>query len=324
MSQIEDPAQTLSRLLKTNLHVTKEDGALANVDVGGEWQNAQAFRGLDGQVTVGLAETVDQKLELTGKARRRQSTLRVGVWTTEQAGLGESAKALRGKIVEEVTRVIHQNRSRPNQTQYDFYNLGAASQTHHAYSGNSETPPNSAVWTELSAQDYAKLWFSDEDRCQVVSGGDGEVAAFLFGFKIESSKEPATKLVLAFEGSGTAPLGNGFSVKAWNSETAAWGSTQQSAASGNEQTVTITLTQDLPDFIDDAGYVWLLAQTTQPSDGETPAALNCDYVNCTVTVNGITYCDLVSYRVVDRVDVKPFVFHTEFTVKSWFFEQLGE
>jgi hypothetical protein len=25
----------------------------------------------------------------------------------------------------------------------------------------------------------------------------------------------------------------------------------------------------------------------------------------------------------DRVDVKPFIFRTEFTVKSWFFENIG-
>jgi hypothetical protein len=46
-------------------------------------------------------------------------------------------------------------------------------------------------------------------------------------------------------------------------------------------------------------------------------------VSCPVTVKGITYCDIVSFHDLDRVDVKPFIFRTEITVKSWFFENIG-
>jgi len=46
-------------------------------------------------------------------------------------------------------------------------------------------------------------------------------------------------------------------------------------------------------------------------------------VNCKVTVNGITYCDVTSFRDVDRIDVKPFIYRTEFALKSWFFENIG-
>jgi hypothetical protein len=81
--------------------------------------------------------------------------------------------------------------------------------------------------------------------------------------------------------------------------------------------------QDLPNYVDDNGYVWFLARTVYASDGATPATLRCDYVSCTVTVNGITYCDVTSFRDVDRVDVKPFIFRTEFALKSWFFENIG-
>jgi hypothetical protein len=59
------------------------------------------------------------------------------------------------------------------------------------------------------------------------------------------------------------------------------------------------------------------------SDGADPAVLQCDYASCVVTVNGITYCDVAGFRNLDRVDVKPFIFRTEFTVKSWFFENIG-
>ena len=80
---------------------------------------------------------------------------------------------------------------------------------------------------------------------------------------------------------------------------------------------------NLPDYIDAEGYVWFLARTTNPSDGLVPAVLQCDYVSCAVTVNGITYCDVASYRNLDRVDVKPFIYRTELVLKSWFIENIG-
>jgi hypothetical protein len=64
-------------------------------------------------------------------------------------------------------------------------------------------------------------------------------------------------------------------------------------------------------------------RTTNSSDGTTPAVLNCDYVSCTVSVNGITYLDVESFRDVDRVDTKPIIFRTEFILKSWSFEDIG-
>ena len=91
---------------------------------------------------------------------------------------------------------------------------------------------------------------------------------------------------------------------------------------GADETISITLTSNLTDYIDDDGYVWLLARTTNPSDGTAAAVLYCDYVSCTVTVNGITYLDVVSFRDADRVDVKPFVYHTEMVLKSWVLENL--
>jgi hypothetical protein len=322
VSETENPALTLIRLLKANLRVVKDNGAFANIGVAGEWQNADAFKGYDAQVTVGLAETSDQKLELSGKTRRRTSTLRVNIWVTEQFASNESARTLRNKLTEEISRVIRQTRATPNQTQYDFYALGAASQTHRAFWGTAEAAPQDAGWTELTNEQIVPLWRSDDGRCQVSCSEEGEVAAMLFGFKLENREEAATRVVLLFEGYGTAPSGNGVTVKAWNHESAAW-TQAQSGVSGSDQTLTVTLLQDLPRYIGEDGYVWCLAQTTNACDGQTPAVLNCDYAACTVTVKGITYCDLVSYRDVDRVDVTPTIFRTEFTVKSWFFENIG-
>jgi hypothetical protein len=145
----------------------------------------------------------------------------------------------------------------------------------------------------------------------------------LFRFKVESREDTAKELVLDFEGYGTAPSGNGVAIKIWNHEAGAWQHMQTGGAGVTDEKVSVTLASNLPDYIDDEGYVWLLARTLYTSDGSTPAVLCCDYLRCTVTVNGITYCDVAGFRNLDRVDVKPFIFRTEFTVKSWFFEKIG-
>ncbi|MCW4046092.1 MAG: hypothetical protein NWE99_00805 [Candidatus Bathyarchaeota archaeon] len=323
MNEVEDAAITVARLLRTQMRVVKDDGALASVTVTGEWQNTDAFKNCDGQVTVGLAESADQKIELTGKTRRRLSTLRVNVWATDAAGAGEAGRLMRGKIVEEVNRVLRQNRSKPNETLYDFFNAGPTTQTHKAYSGTGEASPAAGGWVELSGLQYQQLWYSDDNRCQVSRGGNGEYAAVLLRFQVESRKKAVKKMLLTFEGYGMAPSGNGVAVKVWNHSLSAWQNAQIGGAGGTDETITITLAANLTDYIDVEGYVWLLARTLYASDGATPAVLWCDYACCVVTVNGVTYCDVSGYRNLDRVDVKPFIYRTEFTVKSWFFENIG-
>jgi hypothetical protein len=325
MSETEDAAITVARLLKTEMRVSKDDGSLATVTVTTEWQNTEAFKSCDGQVTVGLAESTDQKIELSGKTRRRLSFLRVNVWVTDAPRATEAGRIMRGKIVEEVNRVIRQNRASPNETCYDFYNTGVVSQTHRAFRGKDDASPYAAQdWTELSNEDYVKLWASDDNHVDISCGSDGEYASVLFGFKVESRRNAAKKVVLSFEGVGTAPNGNGITVKIWNNTSLAWEHEHSEGGSGsNDKTVTITLIQDLPSYFDEKGCVWFLARTRYASDGVTPALLSCDYACCVVTVNGIAYCDVAGFRNLDRTDVKPFIYRTEFTVKSWFFENIG-
>jgi hypothetical protein len=322
--ETEDAATTLTRLLKTKLRVVKDDGNLADVSVTGEWQNMEAFKSRDGQVTVGLAEGTDQKLELTGKKRRRLQSLRVNVWATNTAGSEESGRVMRREIVEEVLRVVRQNHVKPNVTVYDFLPNGSAWQPHKAYMGTIEAAPNGQGWTELDATDYGKLWYSDDDRAQISINGSGERAVMLSRFKVDSREKALTNLVLSFEGYGTAPNGNGVAVKVWDHEAEAWENPESGGADGVDDVLSIALVATLPNYVDDDGFVWFLAETISTSNGQTPAVLNCDYVSLTVTVNGITYCDILSYRDADRVDVKPFVYRTEITVKSWFFENTGE
>jgi len=324
VSEIEDPVETVVRLLSKNMWVVKEDGSLASILVSKEWYDRELFKNYDGQITVGLVESRDTKVELSGRIRRRLGSLRVNIWTTDKEGSSDSGKLMRQKMVEEINRIIRQNRNKPNETLYYFAGVGQATGTHKAYNAGSasEPAPNHVNWTELTNTDYEKIWYSDDQRYSKSHNVNGEYALMLFRFKIDSREKAAKKIVLAFEGYGTAPVGNGVTIKVWNHVASAW-QNAQSGTGGADETITITVTMSIPDFIDNDGYVWLLARTANPSDGSTPAVLYCDFCSCTFTVNGITYLDIVSYRDADRVDVKPFIFRTEFTLKSWSFEDIG-
>jgi hypothetical protein len=316
MSEVENPVDTVVRLLSKNMWVVKEDGSLASILVSKEWYDRELFKNYDGQITVGLAESRDTKIELSGRLRRRVGSLRVNVWSQDML--------TRQKMVEEVNRIVRQNRGKPNETLYYFAGVGQATGTHKAYHAGSaeELIPQHASWTELTNVEYEKIWYSDDNRYSKSHNVNGEYALMLFRFKVDSREKTVKKIVLAFEGYGTAPAGNGVTIKVWNHVAQAW-QNAQSGTGGADETIAITLTSSITDFIDDNGYVWLLARTTNPSDGITPAVLYCDYVCCTVTVNGITYLDIVSYRDADRVDVKPFIYRTEVTLKSWSFEDVG-
>ena len=317
MSETEDPVTTVVRLLAENMHVVGEAGAIAKIHVGREWVDRELFKNYEGQITVGLAESRDTKIELSGRLRRRLDTLRVNVWSQN--------RFMRQKMVEEVNRIVKQNRNKPNVTLYDFAGLGyPLGEPHKAFqAGNSnELAPGDAGWTELTSLEYEKIWYSDENRLSKSRNVNGEYSLLLFRFKIESRKQTIKEMVLAFEGYGTAPAGNGVTIKIWNHAAQAW-QQAQSGTGGADETVAITLTMSIDNYVDDDGYVWLLARTTNASNGATPATLFCDYAFCTATVKGITYLDVESFRDVDLVDVKPFLFHTSFTLKSWSFEDVG-
>lgn len=83
MSETESPVDTVVRLLSKNMRVIKEDGSLASILVSKEWLDRELFKNVDGQITVGLAESQDTKIEISGRLRRRLSTLRVNVWSQD-------------------------------------------------------------------------------------------------------------------------------------------------------------------------------------------------------------------------------------------------
>lgn len=105
MSDTQSLVEIVVQLLSENMRVVKEDSSLANIQVSREWLSQEALQNIDGHVTVGLAECLDTKLELSGKLRRRVYTIRVNVWSRDQF--------IRQKMVEEVMRVIRENRTNP-------------------------------------------------------------------------------------------------------------------------------------------------------------------------------------------------------------------
>lgn len=324
MSEFEDAVSTVARLFTKNLRVMKEDSTMAQVHVSREWCDRELFKNFDAQVTVGLSESQDQKIEMSGKLRRRLGFLRVNVWATDRQASSDPGNLMRSKLVAEVNRVVRQNRNEPNETVYDFVDVGSETDTHKIYHSGSanELTPESGDWTELVSADYEKLWYSDDTRYSKSHNVNGEYALMLFRFRIDPREKTVKQILLAFEGYGTAPSGNGVTLMVWNHVASAWQHIQ-TGVGGADETIVVTVSSGLTDYVDDEGYVWLLARTTNPSDGVTPATLHCDYVRFTVTVNGITYLDVVSFRDADLVDVRPFILRTEFTLKSWLFENIG-
>jgi len=321
MPETEHPTITISRLLDTNMYVAKDDSSLAKIKVNQAWYDRELLKNADGQVTVALDRCEDQKIGFQGTARRQTTYLHLDVWTIDKPEQGIDGRKMREETCAEVNRIIREKRNKPNETNYNYIGIGQPTGTHKAYhaASNSEPTPTELIWNEFSNTEYEKIWYSDDDRFSKSTDASSQFALMLLRFKISSDENVVKQITLKFEGYGTAPSGNGVAIKAWNFAASAW----QNTATGNggaDETITINLTSTLTDFISADGFVYLLARTTNPSDPSTPAVLHCDCAESVVTVWGITYSDIVSYRDQDMVNVKPFVWHTEFTVKAWLFE----
>jgi hypothetical protein len=323
MSSVEDPTATLVRLLRTYMLVVKDDGSKANIHVSQERHDRELLKKVDGQVTVGSEHSDEHKLSFDGNLRRRMSLAHVNVWVLDKPEQDTVGRKMRDKIRSDVNRAIREKRNKPNTANYDYAGLGNGSTTHKIYQTASATEPSPSdvSWSELAEEDYRKLWYSEDDRFSKSTVENGEHVLMLFRFKIDADRTVLKRLVVEFEGYGTAPSGNGVTIEVWNTIAETW----QNAVTGtgeNDETLTVTIAANPADYVDDDGFVFLLAETTNSSDGIDPAVLFCDYAEVEFTVNGITYADVVSYRDIDEVRVKPFVWRTEFTVKTWLFESV--
>jgi len=331
MSEVEDPVTTMVRLFKTNIRVVNDNNSIASIYASREWYDRELLKNCDGQVTVGLRQPSSIKpVSLSHNLTQRVLSLKVDCWTLDKAGR-QAGSRTRSKLREEILRVVRQKRSSPNVTLYDFCGLGLTG-SHDAFqaASASELIPSSSNWTEFIAEQYQNLWYSDDNRVSKSTSVNLEYAMILFKIKLEASKyDPhennVNKIALSFEGYGTAPAGNGVTVKVWNHVTETWENAQTSSGSSDE-TIIITLTADLASFIEmdsqSVGYIYLLARTSNPSDGVTAAVLYCDYVKCTLTVTGLTHIKFGTFQDADDVSVKPFLLHTEFQVTGWMFENV--
>jgi len=329
--EVEDPVTTLVRLLRANMRVVNDDNSIANIHVSREWYDRELLKNYDGQVTVGLRQPSQVKpLNLNQSLSQRILSLKVDCWLVDKTGK-QPATRTRSKLREEILRIIRQKRVKPNETTYDYYGLGIGGQ-HDAYHAGSpsELVPSSVSWTELTEVEYQNLWYSDDTRFSKTVNVNLQYALMLFKVKIETSKyDPhennVKKIVLSFEGYGTAPGGNGVTIKVWNHVAAAW-QNAQTRSGGADETITITLTSNLTDYIQmdssGVGYIYLLARTTNPSNGTDAAVLYCDYGKYVLTVEGLTHVKFGNYNDADDVSVKPFLWHTEFQVIGWMFENV--
>ena len=117
-------------------------------------------------------------------------------------------------------------------------------------------------------------------------------------------------------------MGNGVTLQVWDNVAGAW-SNPQTGTGATDETLTITLASNLPNYVNDDGFLYLLARTTNPSDGASAAVLFCNTVQALVDVRGITFCDIHSYRDIDVVEVKPFLYCAEIQIVAWLFESVA-
>lgn len=334
--EIENPVVTVLRLIESRLRVVKDDGGLASVLCSQANYDRELLKDYDAQITV--SKTADpclpQKHTLDGKLRRRIYSLRATITTVDKpTPNADVGRVMRDKVLEQILLIIPENRNLPYRTIYNFYPLDSTSATHKAYdtSAASELEPSNVSWVELVNAEYAKLWGSEDDRHSKSANSNGEYAFMLFRFKVgakagetrnEPRKQCLKRVFLSFEGYGTTPLGNGVTLKVWDNVSGTWNNAQAGSA-GTDETISITLTSNLANYVDADGFLYLMARTTNPSDGVSPATLYCDFVQATIDVGGVTFCDVHSYRDVDVVDVKPFLFKEELIIVAWLFESIA-
>ena len=333
--EFEDPIVTVLRLIESRIRVVRDDGSLASILCSQEHPDRELLKNYDAAITVGQASPCTQeKHTLDGKLRRRLYTLKATITTFDRSAAGSDAgKVIRKKALEQVLSIVRENRNQPYTTYYNFYPLGSLSSTHKAYDSlaTGEFTPSDPSWANLSDSEYSNLWGSDDLRHSKSASVNGQFPLMLFAFKVgikageirnEPRKQCLSCVALSFEGYGTAPSGNGVTLKVWDNSVQAWSNSKTGSAITDE-TLSLTLTQNLTNYVDAKGYLYLLARTTNPSNGTTPAVLSCDFVQATVTVKGVTFCDVRSHQDIDCIDVKPFLFKEEIIIVAWLFESIA-
>lgn len=269
---------TILRLIDNRIVVVKDNAARAAIKCSEENYDRELLKNYDAQITCSLQSSEDQKLNLSGTKRRRVSHLKVtAVSMNKELVSADSGRKMRDKITEQLNAIIRECRQIPYVTTYNFYTLGYPEGDPHKAkdaAAATEIVPSSATWAELSATNYAKIWSDDDVFHSKATSTAGQYPEMLYRFKIGKKEnydlqplETCIKqIVLTFVGYGLAAAGNGVTFQVWNDTTDAWTNAQTGTA-GSKETLTITLTTGLTDYIDSDGYCWVLARTTNPSTG---------------------------------------------------------
>jgi hypothetical protein len=330
---VENPISTVLRLIDNRIVVVKDNAARASIKCTEENYDRELLKNYDAQITCGQsAPSEDQRLNLSGTKRRRIAHLKVAAFAmNREISSADPGRVMRDKIVEQLNAIIRECRQIPYETTYNFYGLGYPEGTPHKAkdaAANSEQSPSSLAWTELSAANYEKIWSNDDVLHSKATSIATQYPQMLFRFKIGKKEnydlQPlpgcVKQIVLTFVGYGTAAAGDGVTLQVWDDDAGAWSNAATGTASAKE-TLTITLSANLTNYIDDDGYCWVLARTTNPSAGAA-TTLYCDFVQCVIQVTGLTYCDVVSSSNSDLIDVKPFIYKAEFILRGWLFEDI--
>ena len=167
---------------------------------------------------------------------------------------------------------------------YDFKAINNGSSTHKAsdQESSSEPSPSAGGWTELANAEYDNIERSNDSRHSFSTTTSGNYALMLLRFLCAIAEADVKKIILTFEGYGTAPGGNGVTIKVWNHVSSGWENAQAGTGDGDEEIV-VTVTSNIGNYIDGSGFIYLLARTTNTDNGTTNAVLYCDYVKCFVT-----------------------------------------
>jgi hypothetical protein len=111
MSVAEDPKETLKTLLHENVILFKDDKLTpATVLICDEF-NEEFWKKYDVIVTIALANTREQLVNLGGTLRQVVADYRVGVWTRDTVGI--TGQKMRWKTVQEVSRIVNAHMKSP-------------------------------------------------------------------------------------------------------------------------------------------------------------------------------------------------------------------